>query len=917
MKPATLFAILLMTFLSSLLLMTEAKAQEGNAFIEVGYQSALSEEQQSNFIRDVLTVTNIHNTVLHLVVKVDVPQGFSLVSTADIILSLIPGQSAKVPVTFSKSKIAPSGSLPGGYNINLQNLSTTLHFPFKIENREVVELRVLPSQRSFQVTEENRTVSIGMRIKNIGNGTYNFSVKLNNDLFNIHKKINLSLQPFKDTTFQYSYEIPTSLFKYFTNEKIVVTVGTDTNYNSYSYTISKIKNSSKQHESAYNLVPFSVETGAFLFGKELSYFWGANAEMNLNQNTSLSLTYRSKTFGIAGVQNDYFYAFLKHKRLNIAAGQLSDSRHFITLGLGAEVLYAKSDSQNVSVKVISNLQAINEQFNAQHLSVTANSVIAGAKLNSLAIVHKDLTRHTLGYIFENRCLLVNRDWLKIGLLGGVGYEQFHKSEDATAGMAGYSYGYNIVAEKPRWSLLSSASINTNSFPGIYRGWRSINNQLSYDVSNRWTVSPFFNKNYTRQDFFLDSMYHYNQLIYNLSSYGLRNYINFKWLSISGGYGREWSSGAITAFALPAYHTFLFGFDMLIKRKVRASFSSSYNVMPVSEMNAEPIAFYSFNGTVMSKHFGINTYYYQRPILNGDGGDDIGLKGFRKSFTVAPFVSFSMLRKKLNVRLQYGYYSMTSLLRNNNTQVINSNISYVHSAAGLDISLMGNYYMKSTVNIPNSITLSLRKTFNVPVIFKRKYHDVDVLLYEDLNGNLLFDNQDKLLDNLNFQIEGKSFKSDANGSVRYRNVDTGNYAIDFRNMDFYRGIIPVQGFAQHVRVDGALKVMVPFNKGKEISGTVSLILDSLSTTSFDVFQLKVTAVDSMGNVFTTFTDSKGMFRLSLPAGQYIVSLNPDAFDDNFRPNAMAYQVDLLHNETQNLAFVVKQKARKVNRVKAKM
>jgi hypothetical protein len=99
--------------------------------------------------------------------------------------------------------------------------------------------------------------------------------------------------------------------------------------------------------------------------------------------------------------------------------------------------------------------------------------------------------------------------------------------------------------------------------------------------------------------------------------------------------------------------------------------------------------------------------------------------------------------------------------------------------------------------------------------------------------------------------------------------------------------------------------------------VTLTLDTLSYNTFSVGQLKVLATDSLGYVYATFTDEAGHFQINLPAGNYIVSLNPDAFDDVIKPVQMAFQVNLLDNDAQSVYFHIKQKARKITRIKAEV
>ena len=53
----------------------------------------------------------------------------------------------------------------------------------------------------------------------------------------------------------------------------------------------------------------------------------------------------------------------------------------------------------------------------------------------------------------------------------------------------------------------------------------------------------------------------------------------------------------------------------------------------------------------------------------------------------------------------------------------------------------------------SIMLTISKSFNVPVLYKRNYHDMKVLLYHDINSNGLMDVEDTLIKKAMLTVKG--------------------------------------------------------------------------------------------------------------------------------------------------------------------
>lgn len=905
------FSFLVLIFLVSSLV-TNTWSQKANHWISVEFPDTMYyAENTQHFVRGNVMVTNISNQTLKIQQEVNVPNGYNLVTNNGQTYELAPGKSFLASVTISKNKSAPAGASEGSLKFNILNLMTNVLIPFTISNKEFKELRVIQGKSQFEITPENRKVQLSLRIRNLGNTTYTFSINFVNKYLNLNKKINLAIPALKDTIVNYEYTVPKMLVNQLESQKIIASVGTENDFITFGFTLSRTKNSNQQHKSAYPQIPVTFESGAYLIGNQIQAYWGLGADIQFNSNNFLGLEYRSKMYGIQGLQNDYFSLLFRHKQLELNVGQLSESRHIMAFGLGAQATYRPGDSTMFNIKYVSNLNSINNQYKNENISFQSEIPIKKMMWATYLMGNADPITKLHSFIFENNLAVVSKPHLNLALKLGAGYERDLAHDIKTPVSMALGYHFRYTSDK--WYILSQLDGNGNNFPGMYKGWRNLSNSVSYRFDNWLTTKLYFNKNYTRQSFFMDSTYYNNQLMYNITNYGLQSEFNFKNATFMAGYGRESSFGDFYNSAIPEYSSIMGGMAWQIAKNFRWQWNAAYNLIRNSGVRAD---FYNIQTSLASKYFGLNAYYMLRPVISGEAGINF-LDGTRSSYNISPYLNFNLFYSKIKGRIQYSYYGSNYNDSKNNTQTLLGSLVYNEPKKGLFISLSGNYYLASTNGIPFLATFSLRKTINVPVITKRKYYDINVQLFNDKNGNLIFDNGDSALQDVTCALNSKNFRSNEKGAVKYGNVEKGQYALDFTKMNYIDGLIPVQGFKQNLQVEKQINLMVPFNKGKEITGFVHFIKDSLSSSTFTVDQLKVSAIDTAGNTFICFTDVTGEFKLSLPAGNYVISLNPDAFDENFKPITMAFNIDLLHNDKQELAFYIKQKARRINKVKAEL
>src|SRR5690606_12321917 len=417
---------------------------------------------------------------------------------------------------------------------------------------------------------------------------------------------------------------------------------------------------------------------------------------------------------------------------------------------------------------------------------------------------------------------------------------------------GYNGGLDFRFERPKWRFESNAIVYTNDFPGIYKGWRSANADLSYFLGKQFSTSLFYTTNYTRQSFFIDSFYLDDQFLYNLTTYGLRiNYHSSKFkLSLSGG--NSHASGIQQTDVIPTYRMGIVNMTWTPIKKLRINLNSMVNFNEGYGIDNELVLHYSNFFSVSTPFGGINMAYKQMPQLTGDLSGTF-VNSYRTSMGISPYLSTSLFRNKLSARIQYSYYKIKDVNTERDNQYLVGSMMYTNKRLGVSFQGNVNYGLPSANLYPiRFISASLRKTLNVPIITKRKYYDLNLYCFEDLDGNGVKDAGDSIVSKVNIDMNFNRLVSNKFGHARYKNMDTGTYVLDFRNMKNEKGLIPSRGYIQKLPFYGPVDLYIPFTQGKIVRGKVSITLDSLSDNKFEIDQLKVTATDTEGNKYYTFT-----------------------------------------------------------------
>jgi outer membrane protein OmpA-like peptidoglycan-associated protein len=220
-------------------------------------------------------------------------------------------------------------------------------------------------------------------------------------------------------------------------------------------------------------------------------------------------------------------------------------------------------------------------------------------------------------------------------------------------------------------------------------------------------------------------------------------------------------------------------------------------------------------------------------------------------------------------------------------------------------------------------------FNQPRV---KYYDLNVVFFKDLNGDNIKGENEPGIENVLTKIdidhtivdsmeqystsEGGFYAvellSGSNGHVKYDNIPSGFYLIKYVSLGKMQGNFSSDRSSRNVLIDGDKTIYIPYRENNKIFGSVFLNRSKLSNLgNISAANIKVTATDSKGNIYSTLTDKNGEFVLYVPnVDKYKVRMN-NIFFEHFNLEQNDYTVELNGYRQFEINFILNEKRRRIN------
>ncbi len=282
-------------------------------------------------------------------------------------------------------------------------------------------------------------------------------------------------------------------------------------------------------------------------------------------------------------------------------------------------------------------------------------------------------------------------------------------------------------------------------------------------------------------------------------------------------------------------------------------------------------------------------------------------------TVGPYIYNNISRGKypqalyLSFQYQYQFKNPCYLIQSNITYSNNNSFNSqntgiytdfyffsfsgwrVRLTLGYDLSIFSSYSDSVVVgtnrnkNLAQNIQIGagIKKEFGIKLpkkLVKTRFFTITYVAFIDNNGNKIRDRNEVALENVVIKTGDQEVITDKGGQATILNIKMGNYKLLVFPLDPVYGFFPRTSDSLTVIQSGI--VNIPFSRAVEISGAISVnrITDDGNPILLD--NIRITAVDSLGNSYSSLTDKNGEYKIYVPFGNYTMTVNDMIFGENF-------------------------------------
>ncbi len=880
---------------------------QGERKVQVNYKDSVQTEEFSSFVHNNIQIKGPAGT--YLFVKVNLPTGWKLVSKDTFSVYLKDTISQISPLTLLKLPNATSQWSAVFVSIRNKNTDHIEEHKFYVKAFPINRFKAVTTDRVKLITENIRSVTLRAKLQNIGNAPQSYTQSWRSRVWGVTNKKVFTLRAGQDTTLEFTGKLSKSNVKFLKKENIYFDVSDGTSSSSVSYELSKVSSRLKEHKTAYNMFPLDFSSGLISTPSNFNYFYGFDGQLNL-KGGKVAFSYRSKQLGMRNtIQRNSFVLNYTNAKWQVYAGDMSETKNFVAFGQGLKVNHVTKRNSELGFQFIKHFK--NYLFTNDYGELTYQHSLKRIRLKQGLAFNLDKVQSTNSYLLFNEAQVIRKEKISLAVNGNVGYEKapsnnLAKKKEQLGTSVGYSFaighkGLNFV------SLLQTTSL---SYPGFGKGGFNQSHSVKYNVGKVF-FDFFYMGNKSTSTILRDTLFNTDVFSYNMSRYGLNTgFMSTKThVNLSAGVMNQ---PEMDVSGATKYKFFEFGYSTSAIKNVSLFYSSMNGI---NYMNGVSTWLSSNSLNLTYKRFGLRGVYVQSPLPTRDTFS----KGprYSKTLNISPS---ARIRVSKTFQTSLHYNVSKSLLDESITTNMGGSINYRGISNGLNLSLGG------VVPISNAnsalyratgsyISLSIQKKFNVPLLHKKKYSTLAVHVFKDENGNNLLDVGEEYLKEVLVTINNMTFLTDSKGSLLYKHLDRKEYEVEVGKVKDLKGYIPAKGYIQMIHLNKDAELLVPFKKSKVIVGKVDIRLDSLFNMSMTSENIKVTAKDSSGNTFTTFSNSKGEFFINVPAEVYSVSLNPEAFNESIQPVVYTLTADLSVAESAHVNFEIRQKGRKVRLLKS--
>ena len=839
-------------------------------------------------------------------IDLDLPSDWSKIIDLQKLFTIQPGETLIIPFRIAAS---PGSQSDISYNATLkfsmpnENLSENLTMVCLVKSRSAWKMTLPNNSILKQVTGENASFSVLLR--NSGSVPEQISLNFKDNVgLNIPDMLNITVPPGSDSIVQVN--IPADdRFQNAREVRIIVEASSKSkDKQSAEQLISALNSALRANKTPWFNLPLILEVvGQNAFTSGETFTMNGQLTLGFKNERELSMNYQSESlYGARGGQS-FIQAQYRSKGLNFSAGDQTGFKNFQMIGYGVRgTIPLRNKTQEIQLSAIKSKQYRTSQFTYQHQFTTKKGSLSVENFGFF-----DPDKGINSYISE---LMLKRSLGKnttIGLFQAGGFEDIDQPLFSDRRLSSRT-AFQINSKLKKINIRSSTDRASKYYPGFNKGLFTSTNDITL-LGKVQSLSAFANINY--RGALPDSGVYETLLSLNSQEYGLKYGLSGKTWSnfLTASFLGQTEAGADSVKS----GTYRLGLAMNKRFGQDAFLNLAVNAGKIRLPGLDSVRSTSFNssGTFQRKNVGINARYEYGFSQLGDIYSFLQTGQIPERLNGNIFIENSLFNKNLQIRNQ-GDFNLNYSSNDKNFS-LRSDIIFNLRKAYTQFKLS---YLRTFNNVGSSnINLSIRKNLNLPLPGIRKFETMEVVLFKDLNADSVYNEGDEVLPGATIRINGKSFISDEKGKISYRNVSRGVYDLDL-TASAQKSWVPRSAFRQSIDVNKETNIFIPFKKTAFFTGKVIVNRALNSTKTFSLENIKIMAVSSKGETFTTLTTQNGSFSFSVPEDRYEVRIFSSSFDSSFQVSESVLYADLASQaEIKPLEFIVTEQKRQINIRKA--
>lgn len=821
-------------------------------------------------------------------------------------------------IVASTAKAGNQSTIEAVFTLNGTQETKNVFLPVLIRERKLVKVMLLETNLIYEKAGDS--LSIPIRIANEGNTPQKITVLARYPDFitrNAIENTDISIGAFTDTIVILKKVVNKTILK---QEDLTINI-TVLYKNGDIINNGTVRASSIRQDRRY-VAPYNPDYNvAFNQTNQVTasmqhnsdntnaYFLYANAEAEINKgvlqaNIDLNWWENSNQVFLRNTWLSY-----KEKNYGATIGNISKFFELNLIGRGAEGFYKPNENNTIEAGAIDKsfnlIDNSNSSFGKSAWGMfTHNGGWMQKNGYENAIIYDSDTYYgTKNYLASSRFSLYTSENFNLRAGGAIS----NITSDIESGNKAGGSGEVQFNGKLKGLFYSSSNyVSSGHFSGMRKGVINLNERVNLPVGkfNFWGVYNYLS---AKPESFANQFTstHFSTARYDL---GVSRRFSSVIVSLSPYYYTESRKEQFIGTIAPEEYTMkaarvslgLTYYNTPTRQNVSLSFEGGLftaTTIEKKEFHFKTNFIYSWKIFNLLAFYQYNNFYLGEIIANSQ----FGVKEKYTNLTISPTLQQRFFNNKLNVSVGM-VYSKNSLI--SESLQFNGRVEYDVSK---DFTLFAyNYYsdFSTSVNALNSIQVGLTKRFN-PIKIDRTRSDLEVYVYYETGSKDKMTAKSLAAVNQLVIIDGKAFRTDSKGILKYKSLPQGTYSIKPVNTnEWYANTMTIV-------INADTKVAIGLNKTATIKGSLSYIA---TDKSFDITRKKgglpIIAIDDSGNVFTTKTDDNGNFVLYVPKGSYTVTLEKAGVSEYVEIENNNQVINAEPNDIKEVKFTLNIKEKRV-------